>query len=98
MGAPKVLVKNDNINEGVSGSINWHAPSIHKRNFITKISKRSVRNWTRYSSLKICQNESNKNHIMQSHMKKTVMLLGDFIKETNYTGLVHLITRLPTAT
>jgi hypothetical protein len=30
-------------NEGVSDSINWHAPSLHKHNSTAKITKESVK-------------------------------------------------------
>ena len=42
MRLPNVPVKNENINEVVSGSQNWHASSIHTRGLMSKISKQSV--------------------------------------------------------
>lgn len=37
-------VKNENINEGVSGSINWHASSLHIQDLTTKKAKRLEKN------------------------------------------------------
>ena len=39
-----VLVKNGNINEHTSGSNNWHASSLHKRDLTPEISKRFMKN------------------------------------------------------
>ena len=61
-------VENGNFNEGVSGSNIWHAPSIHVCEFTAKFTKRLVKNWRRYSSSKICKNESDRNHVIaESH-------------------------------
>jgi len=39
-------------------------------NFTAKCTKRLVKKWRRYSSSKICKNESNQNHVIaESHEK-----------------------------
>ena len=67
-GSSRVLVKNGNINEGVSSSKTLHASSIHIHEFTSKRTKQSMKNWTRYSLSKIYKNESDRNHVTaESH-------------------------------
>ena len=55
---PKLLVKNRNLNEWVSGHTKWHAPALYMRGLTGESAKRMVEYWWRYSSSKICINES----------------------------------------
>jgi hypothetical protein len=71
-GVHKALVKNGNINEGVLGSTNWHESRLHIHNSTTKTTKRSVKKWRRYSSLRIRQNECNENHVISASREKTI--------------------------
>lgn len=67
---PKGLVENRNISEVVSGSIFWHAPSLHIQDHTAEVSKQMVKNFMRYSSSKIRKNVSNENHMIAKSREK----------------------------
>jgi hypothetical protein len=77
----EALVENGNFNEGVSGSNIWHAPSTHKRDYTAEFTKQLVKNWRRYSSLKICKNEMSEIMWSQSHLEKTVTIIQSLFLE-----------------
>jgi hypothetical protein len=74
----EALVENGNFNEGVSWSNIWHAPSTHKRDYTAEFTKRLVKNWRRYSSLKICKNEMSEITWLQSHLETTIIHYGSW--------------------